>query len=48
MFVTLVGSLEAPVEILDGKRERKKLKKYMPSDYTPATTPKKNVEIPEG
>jgi len=43
-----LGSLEAPVEILDCKRERKKSKKYMPSDYTPATTPKKGVEIPEG
>merc|ERR1712096_48718 len=45
-----LGSLEAPVQILEGKRNRKESKKYMPSDYsTPATQKgKKNVEIPQG
>ena len=43
-----MGSLEAPVEILEGKRKRKKSQKFQFLDSTPATTPKKTVDIPQG
>nr|XP_039268781.1 protein DEK-like [Styela clava] len=44
------GLLERPVEILEAKRERKKIKRFTYDDEatSPAVDKKKNVEIPKG
>ena len=43
-----MGSLEAPVEILTGKRERKKSRKFQLLENMPANTAKKTVDTPQG
>ena len=44
-----VGSVERPVEILTGKRERRKVDRLSANMFTPATpAEKKRTLIPEG
>ena len=48
IFVNLVGNSEVSAQLLEGKRERRKTHKLLTKEYTPATTPEKTVDIPQG